>query len=40
MTVNFYNEMVDAEGNLRSHYRAFADWLASMPTERDRKSVV
>ena len=34
MTVNFYNEMVDAEGNLRSHYRAFADWLASMPTER------
>ena len=34
MTVNFYNEMVDAEGNLRSHYRAFADWLAGMPTER------
>jgi len=34
MTVNSYNEMVDAEGNLRSHYRAFADWLAGMPTER------
>jgi len=34
MTANFYNEMVDDEGKLRAHYRAFADWLASTPAER------
>ncbi len=34
MTANFYNEMVDDAGNLRPHYRAFADWLASMAPDR------
>ncbi|WP_313953167.1 circularly permuted type 2 ATP-grasp protein [Accumulibacter sp.] len=34
MSAEFYNEMYDAGGTLRPHYRAFADWLAAMPPER------
>ena len=34
MSRNFYNEMYDAAGELRPHYRAYADWLLSTPPER------
>jgi uncharacterized circularly permuted ATP-grasp superfamily protein len=34
MSTHFYNEMVDADGTLRPHYRAYADWLAATPAER------
>jgi uncharacterized circularly permuted ATP-grasp superfamily protein len=34
MSTKFYNEMVDAAGSLRPHYRAYADWLAATPAER------
>ncbi len=34
MTADFYNEMYDASGALRPHYRLFAEWLAAMPPER------
>ncbi|HRF72900.1 MAG TPA: circularly permuted type 2 ATP-grasp protein [Accumulibacter sp.] len=34
MNADFYNEMYDADGTLRPHYRVFADWLAAMPPER------
>ena len=34
MSADFYNEMYDAAGTLRPHYRAFAEWLAAMPPER------
>jgi uncharacterized circularly permuted ATP-grasp superfamily protein len=34
MSTNFYNEMADATGTLRPHYRAYADWLAATPPER------
>ncbi len=34
METSFYNEMYDAEGVLRPHYRGLADWLAAMPSER------
>ena len=34
MSINFYNEMYDATGALRPHYRAYADWLAATPPER------
>ena len=34
MTTHFFNEMVDAAGNVRPHYRAYADWLAATPAER------
>ena len=34
MDTRFYNEMYDAAGTLRPHYRAYADWLAATPPER------
>ncbi|MCP5249369.1 MAG: circularly permuted type 2 ATP-grasp protein [Candidatus Accumulibacter sp.] len=34
MTAEFYDEMYDASGALRPHYRLFAEWLAAMPPER------
>jgi uncharacterized circularly permuted ATP-grasp superfamily protein len=34
MNTKFYNEMYDAAGSLRPHYRAYADWLAATPPER------
>jgi uncharacterized circularly permuted ATP-grasp superfamily protein len=34
MNTDFYNEMYDAAGALRPHYRAYADWLAATPPER------
>jgi len=34
MSITFYNEMYDAEGALRPHYSAYADWLAATPPER------
>lgn len=34
MAVSSYNEMVDAQGQVRAHYRAFVDWLESTPPER------
>jgi len=34
MDIKFYNEMYDAAGSLRPHYRAYADWLAATPPER------
>ena len=40
MSADFYNEMYDSTGTLRPHYRAFAEWLATMPVERlERKRV-
>ena len=32
--MNFYNEMYDAEGGVRSHYQSYADWLQATPGER------
>jgi len=34
MSRNFYNEMYDATGELRPHYRAYAEWLQATPSER------
>jgi uncharacterized circularly permuted ATP-grasp superfamily protein len=34
MNTDFYNEMYDAAGALRPHYRAYADWLTATPPER------
>ena len=34
MSKDFFNEMYDAAGALRPHYRAYADWLAATPPER------
>ncbi|EXI85319.1 MAG: hypothetical protein AW11_03642 [Candidatus Accumulibacter regalis] len=34
MNADFYNEMYDADGNLRAHYEGFADWLAATSPER------
>ena len=34
MTTTFFNEMYDAAGAVRSHYQAYADWLAATPEER------
>jgi uncharacterized circularly permuted ATP-grasp superfamily protein len=31
---SFYNEMHAADGSVRAHYRAYADWLAETPAER------
>ncbi|MFC3609588.1 circularly permuted type 2 ATP-grasp protein [Stutzerimonas tarimensis] len=33
MSRSFYNEMYDANGECRPHYRAFAQWLAETPPE-------
>src|SRR3954471_24068429 len=29
-----YNEMYDASGGVRAHYKAFCDWLEETPPER------
>ena len=34
MSRSFYNEMYDAAGALRPHYKAYADWLLATPPER------
>jgi len=34
MGTSFYNEMYDAAGGLRPHYRGLAEWLATIPPER------
>ena len=34
MGTSFYNEMYDAAGVLRPHYRGLAEWLATIPPER------
>lgn len=34
MGMNFYNEMYEASGAVRPHYKAYADWLAATPSER------
>ncbi len=31
--MNFYNEMYDAKGGVRSHYKAYEDWLKATPAE-------
>ena len=33
-TMNFYNEMMDANGGVRAHYQRYDDWLKSTPPER------
>jgi uncharacterized circularly permuted ATP-grasp superfamily protein len=33
ITERAFNEMLDAQGNVRPHYHAFAQWLASQPDE-------
>ena len=33
ITERAFNEMLDAQGSVRPHYRAFAQWLASQPDE-------
>ena len=32
--MNFYNEMVDAEGGVRPHYQGYDQWLKATPPER------
>ena len=32
--MNFYNEMQDASGNVRTHYQRYANWLNETPAER------
>ncbi len=32
--MNFYNEMYAADGEVRAHYRAYAEWLDATPAER------
>jgi uncharacterized circularly permuted ATP-grasp superfamily protein len=34
MKPTFFNEMHEATGAVRTHYRAYAEWLAAMPEER------
>jgi len=34
MKTTFFNEMYDAAGTVRPHYRAYADWLAATAPER------
>ncbi len=34
MGANPYNEMADAEGQVRPHYRGFGQWLEHTPAER------
>ncbi len=34
MKTTFFNEMYDAAGAVRPHYRGYADWLAATPPER------
>ncbi|MGE5768720.1 MAG: circularly permuted type 2 ATP-grasp protein, partial [Betaproteobacteria bacterium] len=32
--MNFYNEMTDAGGKVRDHYRGYEQWLQATPPER------
>jgi len=32
--MNFYNEMYDANGGVRAHYKGYEDWLKATPSER------
>jgi len=32
--MNFYNEMMDANGGVRAHYKRYDDWLKATPPER------
>jgi len=32
--MNFYNEMIDANGGVRAHYRGYDEWLKTTPPER------
>ena len=32
--MNFYNEMYDAQGGIRAHYKGYEDWLKATPPER------
>jgi len=32
--MNFYNEMVEANGGVRTHYKEYEDWLKATPPER------
>ena len=32
--MNFYNEMYDANGGVRAHYKGYEDWLKATPVER------
>ena len=32
--MNFYNEMYDAQGGVRAHYKGYEDWLKATPAER------
>ena len=32
--MNFYNEMMDANGGVRAHYKGYDDWLKATPPER------
>ncbi len=32
--MNFYNEMMDANGGVRSHYQGYDEWLKATPPER------
>ena len=32
--MNFYNEMYDAQGGVRAHYKGYEDWLKATPSER------
>lgn len=34
MKTTFFNEMYDAAGGVRPHYKAYADWLSATPDER------
>ena len=32
--MNFYNEMIDANGGVRAHYQGYDEWLKATPPER------
>ena len=32
--MNFYNEMMDANGGVRAHYKLYDEWLKATPAER------
>lgn len=34
MNLQFYDEMQDADGSIRTHYKSYGDWLAEMPKDR------
>jgi hypothetical protein len=36
--MNFYNEMMDANGGVRAHYKGYDEWLKATPPSASRAS--